>query len=171
MKAFTLVETMVTVLIFSFLIAAIFAVMNTGRLSWFTGDTSVELRQEIIKAYMTMEREIRQTRPSQTDLTVNTTTNAVTFTLPVDLDADGTVLDTVGQVEWSGNITYALNGTNITRTAVGVTTVLGRNINSLEFTLLQVPLNSIQIDISAQKVSATGRTIQDSGQITVKMRN
>lgn len=131
----------------------------------------MELRQEIIKAYMTMEREIRQTRPSQTDLTVNTTTNAVTFTLPVDLDADGTVLDTVGQVEWSGNITYALNGTNITRTAGGVTTVLGRNINSLEFTLLQVPLNSIQIDISAQKVSATGRTIQDSGQITVKMRN
>jgi len=172
MKGFTLIEIIFGVGIFLILILAIFAVMNVGVGAWFTGDVSVQLRQEIIKAFTKMEKELKETRPAQVSLTIGTSSSSLTFKIPQDNNGDGTILDSFGNIEWSGDITYALNGANeITRTASGVTSVLARNVVNLQFTRPTSPVNLLQIDITAQKVSAQGRTIQDTGQIMIKMRN
>ncbi len=171
MKGFTLIELLVAVGVFLILILAIFAVMGVGRGAWFTGDVSVELRQEIIKAFMTMEKELRETRPSRIrGLRSGESNSSLTFIIPQE--NNGTILDAFGNILWSGDITYALNGANqITRNASGVTNILANNIVTLNFTRPDSPLNILQIDITARKTSLTGRLTQDAGQIIIKMRN
>ena len=172
MKGLTFIEILVSVSIFLILMFAVFAVMDVGRGAWFSGDASTQLRQEIIKAFTRMERELKATRASQINLTIGTSGPSLTFRVPQDNNGDGTVLDSLGNVEWSGNITYALSNANeITRTASGVTSVLARDIVNLQFSRPTSPVNLLQVDIAAQKTSAARRIIRETGEITVKMRN
>lgn len=172
MKGFTLIEVMVVVGIFVFMILAIFGVMDLGRASWFTGGLAVEMRQEIIKPFMTMERELRETAPSQISLSSGTNSSSITFRAPQDTDGDGDVLNASGNIEWSGNITYTLNASGqITRTASGVTSVLANNIITLRFTRPVTPIDILQVDITARRTSSLRRQIQDTGRIEIKMRN
>ena len=172
MKGFTLIEVIVSLSIFALMILAIFGMMDLGRSSWFTGNVAVEARQEIIKSFMTMEKELRKTAPSQINLANGANSGSVTFKVPNDNDGDGDVLDASGNIEWSGNITYALNvNSQITRTASGVVSVLANNIVSLRFTRPVTPIDILQVDITSRKTSATRRQIQETGQIEIKMRN
>ena len=136
------------------------------------GDVVVELRQEIIKTFMRMESELKETRPAQISLGSGTSGSSLTFKIPQDNNGDGTILDASGNIEWSGNITYALNGANqITRTASGLTSILANNVVSLQFTRPTSPVNILQIDITVRKTSVLGTQLQDTGQIMIKMRN
>ena len=172
MRAFSLVEVLVSLIIVSILVFALFSVMDVGSNSWFSADASVQLRQEIIKVFMTMERELKETRPAQINLTSGSSSSSLTFKIPQDNDGDSTILDASGNVEWSGNIVYALNGSGqIIRTASGSSSILAQNIASLQFSRPSSALDIIQIDITAQKNSDQGRLMQDAGQIIVKMRN
>ena len=174
-KGFTLVEIMIASSIFMILLASVFAVMNAGKSSWFTGGTVVELRQEIAKAFMVMEKELRETCPNSncTNFEEGDSGSSIGFKLPQDKDHDGTILDSLGDVEYSNNMTtYALNGANqITKTISGKTTVLANNITSLQFNRPEGSVNLLYVTITAQKKSPTGRTMQDSGEIVIKMRN
>ena len=172
MRGFTLLETLTAVSIFTLLSLAIFAVMDLGRASWFTGSASVEVHQEMIKSFMIMEKEIRETRPAEISLTSGTSGQFITLKIPQDIDADGDVLDASGNIEWSGNITYALNSSNqITRTVSGASSVIANNIISLQFTRPVSSVDIVQVDVTARKTSVTGRQFQETGQIVIKMRN
>jgi len=172
MKGFTLTEILVSLSIFVILVFAIFAVMGIGRGAWFTGNISVELRQEIIRAFRAMDKELRETRPAQISLAIASSSATLTFTIPQDNDGDGTILDSLGNIEWSGDIIYALSDAGeITRTRAGTTTVLARNITNLQFSRPTTPVDLLQIDVSAQKTSVVGRQMQDAGQTIIKMRN
>jgi prepilin-type N-terminal cleavage/methylation domain-containing protein len=182
MKGFTLLEVLIATGIMAILAISLFAVMEVGRGSWYTGDVSAELRQEIIKAFMTMERELKETRAASAQLSLNyeNSANVLSFRVPEDsADLDDTVLDVVGHVEWSDNITYALNGSGqIIRTHLGVTTILANNITNLLFSRVsppppdpELPLNILEIYITAGRMSPLGRQIQETGQINIKMRN
>jgi prepilin-type N-terminal cleavage/methylation domain-containing protein len=172
MKGFTLLEILVALSIFTLLILTIFGVMDLGRASWFTGSTVVDVHQEIIKSFMTMEKELRNTRPAEVSLTSGTSSASITFKIPQDTDGDGDALDASGRIEWSGNITYALNSSGqITRTASGAVSILANNIVSLQFTRPVASVDIIQIDITAAKTSLTRRQFQETGQIIIKMRN
>jgi len=172
MKGLTLIEILVATVISTILIFAVFQVMEVGRSSWFRADVVVELRQEIIKTFMRMESELKETRPAQISLGSGTSGSSLTFKIPQDNNGDGTILDASGNIEWSGNITYALNGANqITRTASGLTSILANNVVSLQFTRPTSPVNILQIDITVRKTSVLGTQLQDTGQIMIKMRN
>lgn len=149
-----------------------FQLLDVGRSSWFTSDVSVELRQDIIRAFASMEKDLRKTRPSQINLGVGSTSNSLTFKIPADVDGNGTVLNSSGALEWSSNITYSLNSAHrIVRTSTASTKILAHNIAVLEFTRPVSPLNLLQIDITAEKRSPSGEQLQDTGQIIIKMRN
>jgi prepilin-type N-terminal cleavage/methylation domain-containing protein len=172
MKGFTLVEVLVAVGILSFFIFSIFAVMDVGRASWFTGSLATEVHREIIKPFTIMEKELRETKASQISMGSGEASASITFKVPEDIDNDGDVLDATGNIEWSGNITYALNSSNqITRTASGATSILANSITSLLFTRPVSPLNIVQVDVTARKTNALRRQIQEAGQIIIKMRN
>lgn len=180
-KGFTFVEVLVAVCIFFILVAMAFVLLDSGTKSWFAGDIETRLRREIVKAVMPMEKELKLTRASQTNLASGAASTSITFSIPQDNDADGTILDSSANIEWSNDsaaaspwtITYSLNANNeiIRTTSAGSTSVLARNITSLQFTRPVSPVNILQIDISAQAQDRKGRTFADVGQLVIKMRN
>lgn len=170
MKAFTLVEILVASIIMSVIMAVLFIVLSIGQRSWVTGDTAIELRDQTIRAVMTMDRELSATSPTKINLNIGASGNSLTFWLPFDNNGDGSVVDTSGNIEWTGAITYSLNGSNQIMRSFGATSsVLGNNIVSLQFTRTGDRL--IQVDIMAQKTPSRGQQIQDPEQAIIKLRN
>lgn len=170
MRGFTLIELFVAALIMCGIMTALLLVMSVGHRSWFTGDIAIELRDQTIRAVTTMEKEISATRPSKTNLAIGASSNSLTFYLPRDNNGDGSVVDSAGNIEWSGAVVYSLNASNqIIRNFLGVNYVLGINIVSLQFTRTEDRL--IQVDIIAQKTPRLGQELQDTEQAVIKMRN
>lgn len=172
-KGFTFIEIIVVVSIFSILMLAAYAVMDVGRSAWFNSGAASDLRMEIIKTFMRMAREIKNTGITQINLTAGNSSPSLTFKIPQDNDLDGTILDSSGNKEWSNDIIYAFNGgtKQITRTVLGNATVLANDIIALQFTRPVATASLLQIDITAQKKSVIGRVLTEIGQITIKMRN
>ena len=156
------------------IIAMLFAVLTAGQRSWFTGGPQVELRQGIIQAAMFMDREASQTRPTRTNLTsIGSTSTSLVFTLPNDNNGDGSIVDSMGGIEWGPNsITYALNAAGqLIRTAAGVTKIFANNITSVRFTRTGPMGQLLVVDMTAQKTAQNERLVQDSEEVIIEMRN
>lgn len=172
MKGMTLVELLLSLSILVILMLGSFQIMDVGAKNWLTSDVSVQLRQEIVRSFSRMELDLKKTRPAQISLGSGASSTSLTFRVPQDNNNDGTILDASGYIEWSSDIVYALDGSGqITRTSAGTTSVVARNITSLQFTRPISPADILQIDIVASKISDAGRTLQDSSQLKVRMRN
>jgi len=166
MRAFTLVETLVSILVFSVIVMSIFLVITIGQHSWNTADPAVELRQQIILALITINSELSETSSGKTNLTADVAQSSIQFKIPYDNNSDGIILST----EWSSLITYSLDSSNeLVRTYGGVSSILAQDIKSLSFT--NISSNLIQVDITAQKTNNLGKVIQDTEQAIIKMRN
>jgi hypothetical protein len=171
-KGASLVELMVSCSILVLLIFMLFMIMETGRSVLLTGDTSVELRRGMIDAFTWLENDVQTTRPSLVSVPAGGTSATLTLKVPQDVNGDGTVLDANGNVEWSGNVTYALNTSGqITRTASGTSRVIAHNVIALLFSRPSASLDIVQVDITLRKTAANRRVIQDAGEIILKMRN
>lgn len=171
MRGLTLVEILVAILIFSILMIAVGLTVVAGKNSLFISDTPTELRQNVLFSIISLSRELRKTTPSKTNLAAGANSNSITFQVPFDNTGDGIVVDTVGNIEWSSNITYALNGLNqLIRTQGVITTVISPNIAALQFSRPAGEDRIIQVDITAQKANGTGNW-QDTEQVILKMRN
>lgn len=142
-----------------------------GQKSLFTSDVPTQLRQNLLFGILSMSRELRQTTPSKTNIGANSSSSSITFQIPHDNNGDGQIVDTVGNIEWGTDITYALNGANeLTRTQAGITSIISSDISALQFTRPAGEDNIIQIDITAAKSNNTGNW-QDAEQAIIKMRN
>jgi len=171
MRGFSLLEVLVTSVILAVMIIALFLVLSIGQRSWISGDTNIGLRQEIARALIAMGREIKETRPSRVNIAVGNSSNSITFNIPLDPNNNGNVLDASGNIVWSPNISYSLNGSNqIIRAIVGGnSSVIANSITNLQFSRTQNEV--IQINIIASRTSGTGQLLQDSDQIVLKLRN
>lgn len=174
MKGFTLVEIMISLLIFSLIFMATFMVLSGGQSSWYIGDAKIQLNQELRRPLLTMNRELRQTRSSEI-IGVPADDNfytSITFRIPEDVDVDGDVIDALGNIEWSGNINYSLNASNqIVRSSPSGTSILANNVSGLQFMRPSGSPNTIDINISVQKTTTLGRNLQAGITSSVKMRN
>jgi len=171
MRGFTLIEIMVTSVVLAILIVGLFLVLSLGQRSWLTADTGIQLRQDISRALMVMSQELKQTSASKINIALNGSASSIRFKLPQDTNGDGSIVDSTGNIEWSGYITYSLNASNQVVRSVdgGTTSIIANNISALTFT--RVLSEVIQIDIAASKAADTGKTIEDSDQIILKLRN
>lgn len=173
MKGLSLVEVMVTVLIFSLIFAALFMILTGDQASWYTGDVQIELNQEIRKALLTINRELRQTRSSVISGVPadGNDYNSITFRVPEDIDGDGDVISATGSMEWSDDINYSLNANNqIVRLTTSGSSILANNISVLQFSRPDPDI--IEIGIKAQKTTVLGRTLETWTVVSsLKMRN
>lgn len=190
MRAFTLVELMVVILIFSIIAAAVFGVLSMGRKAWHNGTTQVELQQETRRAMDRMVKELRQS--SATRIATSFSGDSIVFQVPVDWDNDGDV-DVGGNIEWGAEdnlgwaIQYLLGGLNNQQllrrvleafpvgNPVQQDTTLANNIdsnnpppNALKF--ITSP-RMVDIEITAQKETALGRRIESNLHSQVNLRN
>ena len=170
MKGFTLLEILIATSIFLMLTAVALSLMLTSNEAWFTGSTSIGLRQEIIKTLLTMEKELKETRASQTNLSIGSTSSSLSFKIPKI--TNGSILDSSGNIIWSNGIAYSLNANKqIIRNDSVTTTVLGNNVTALNFTRPTAMGNILQINITAQKTSPTRRVFHDTELMSIRMRN
>jgi len=171
-EGLTILEAMITIFIFSLILAVIFGVMTQGRISFYTGNTAIELRQEMRKAIFWMKRELHQSRSTviQGVPVDGNDYNVITFRIPQDRDGDGDVIDSRGDIEWSDEIRYSLvNGQVIRRTPNEGSSVLANNIRFLGFRR-QTP-RILEINIQARKRPLFGPQIEANLITRIALRN
>lgn len=171
MKGFTVFETLISMLIFSIIAVAIGLAVVAGKEALFTSDIPTQLRQNLLSAIVSMNRELRQTAPSKTNLGSDSSSNSITFKIPHDNNGDGSTVDAIGSIEWGEDITYARDGSNrLIRTQAGATSIISSEISALQFSRPADEVNILQIDITAQGTNNAG-TWFDTEQAIIKMRN
>ncbi len=171
-KGYTLTESIIAYLVLSVMILGALQIMDVEWKSFQTSELNSSLRMQIVTTFTRMEKELKTTRPAQVNLASGATANTLTFHIPQDVNGDGTVLDGSGNVEWSGDIVYALNNTNqLTRTAGGATSILANNVTSLQFNRPAALLDVLQVTLTASRTTSAGRTVTDTDQARVQMRN
>jgi hypothetical protein len=174
LRGFSLVEILITVLLFTLVFMATFAVLTAGKNSWYVGDVEVEINQEMRKGLLVMNRQLRQSRSSVITgvLPNGSYYSSITFKVPEDTDNDGDVIDALGNMEWSNDITYSLNASNqIIRTFSGNTTILANSISNLQFRRPAGNPDVVQIYLTAQKATVLGRTLTSDIMSSIRMRN
>lgn len=145
MRGFSLIELMITLLIFSILLGAIYSAMSMGRTSFQTGDIQIAVQQETRKAMDKLSKEIREA--SSVNLT-----NAYPFTI------------------WGENIKYEVNNNQLLREAQGQSpTVLANNVTSIQFSLFGGDM--VYITLIAQKNTFLGRSLTATLNSQVTLRN
>lgn len=113
---FTLLEVLISVAIFSFLIASVFAFMTMGNLVWNTDINLLSLQQEARQAMNGMTHELRQADSSS--VTITSGGSQIEFYIP----------------DITNSIKYYLNTNQIIREhPTGTTRVLASNASSLSF--------------------------------------
>ena len=116
MRGFTLLEILVSIVIFAVIISAIFALLKVADISWDSDMGLLDLQQSCRQAMDVMIRELRQSRPAS--VTLNASRDRVDFFIP-------------GITE---GVSYYLSGGQIIREhPAGTTGVLANHITELSF--------------------------------------
>jgi type II secretory pathway pseudopilin PulG len=196
-KGFTLFEIVIVIILFLIISLALFGILSAGRESWYTASAQIELQQEARRAMDAVVKQLRETGSTHVSITGGDN-NIITFQIPVDVNGDGDILDSNGNIEWGAGgqqgqaIQYYLGGTDTLQllsrlldgypsgSQIGGVTVLANNIyssdssfNALRFT--GTPSSNptvIDIEITAEeKESLLGRTMRINLQSKVRLRN
>jgi len=144
-KAFTLIELMIAMVIFSIILGAIYSVLNMGRTSYYTGDAQIAVQQEARKAMDKMTREIREASS-------------------VNLSDDYPFLIQANRIKYevnSGQLQKIIEG--------GSTTVLANDVGNVQFTLIGGDI--VYITLTTQKNTVLGRSLSADLTSQVKLRN
>ena len=157
---FTLVESVMTIVIFSFIAGGIYSTMVAGDNSWDLNSLQVEIQQELRKAMNGMQYDLMQSGSSAiTDLQ----SDSITFYK--SSGASG------GKISWNSDTTqFLLSGNQLQSIEGSTTKVIAQSISSLAFS--QPTSNIIEISLTAQKCCIKGqKTISDNLDFKVYLRN
>lgn len=109
-KGMTLVETMVAVLIFSFLFALVFSALNNSSRSWRLGQDKLAMQQQARQSMDVITRLLRQSNP---DWIINTTHYPVSISSNNSrIDFYQPVFNVTGNLTALRKITFKLNPDN-----------------------------------------------------------
>jgi len=150
---FSLSELMVTVLLFTGILALIYSTLIVGNSSWQVSKNSILLQQEARRALISMTKELR----SAEDVSVPQADQ-------IDFSVDGI-----------GDIRYALESNQITRkdpvtglSPDGRSVILANSISNLSFTL---DTEAVVVDITATATTLRGNVLNFNLSGKVKFRN
>ena len=166
---FSLAETMVTLLIYSFIAAACYSALVYGSNSWKVNSVAVELQQELRKAMDWITEDLRQSGTSTiTDVPVDGQPhNTITFKLCTGANN--------GNISWAGsNTQYSKGGTGsaqLLRTTGVQSKVIAQNFQSVQFRRQNTSANVVNVALTVQKNIIGGRMLAMSSNFQVKMRN
>ncbi len=140
-KAVTLIELMVATLIFSFLVAGIYAAFLAGNRSWSTHENNVALQRDARGALWVMVPDLREAK--SVVITQSSGNTAISFTTL-----------TLGSVSYAWSNTGA-SANQIIRTVGSNTRILARNISAMAFTDLS---SAILVDITSTRSDSLGKS-------------
>src|SRR3990167_2436584 len=112
---FTLVEALVALAIFLVLSAGVFAVLATGRSTWFDTDASFELQQNLRFALEKLSRELHESgfdKNNVWQVSINNDggvngTDILKFSIPIICHSGDSVIDANGDIAyWGAPLTW-----------------------------------------------------------------
>ena len=164
-RGFTLIEIVVCIGIIFVIIGAIFYVFKAGREFISTVSLKLELLNEARNALRFMEKEIITSRVSFLNIPADDNFyNSLTFKIPQDIDEDG-------NITWSPDITYSLNGGNLVRTQEDNTQIIMSGITDLKFRIRSTLPQVLEIYITASKNTSWMKTITVNLSTKIRLRN
>ncbi|MCA9407412.1 MAG: prepilin-type N-terminal cleavage/methylation domain-containing protein [Candidatus Omnitrophica bacterium] len=168
-QAFSLVEMMVTMVIFSILLGGLYASAAVGEKAWDVNAVKVELHQELRKAMEWMIYDLRQA--GQASIT-NVPSDGAWYTTITFKSASGV---TAGTIDWDANSTQFVRGgtgnAQLQRIRNGVTKVLALDLSSLQFRRQAGSPNVLEVALAAQKSTTKGISVQYNLDFNVQLRN
>jgi prepilin-type N-terminal cleavage/methylation domain-containing protein len=182
-RAFTLVEMLVVMLIFSFALGAMYSVYFSGNDLWQVNAEQTDLRQRARIAMGRMCDELKAaTRTSALNPSPNLqilSANELHFYLPEDADGNGTPTDAWGNAEWDTNdqikYQYIPGQRELRRLQKGDSVIIARNVSSVRFTDASADpalgITELKIDLALDEKTARGRTVSCAMSARVKLRN
>ncbi|MDD5431368.1 MAG: prepilin-type N-terminal cleavage/methylation domain-containing protein [Candidatus Omnitrophica bacterium] len=154
MKGFTLLEALISVLIFSFLIVGIYATLTVGEKTFNEGNVLLMLQQNTRRAMDTMVKELREAlNPTLAgSIVITPTGNQITFS-------------TIGR---AGISYYVLNNQLVREFPAGTIRVVGNNVANLLFIQNS---HILTIGLTESLVYRGGRTLQFPLREEINLRN
>jgi Tfp pilus assembly protein PilW len=165
----SLLEVLVTLMIFSIIIAAINATLLIGDSSWNTNSIHIELQQELRKSMDWMKDDLRQTGASAiSDVPANGTWyTAITFQKTTGVSG--------GSITWDSDTTrFILGGSGadqLQRIEGLTTTVIAQSMQSVRFRRLAGAPDIVEVALQAQRDTFKGATITSNLNFKVQLRN
>lgn len=112
---FTLVEVMIVASLFIVIMGGILAILSVGKYSWYQTDVEIELQQDLRKAMTRVIMELRESGFDSVgsamitiqDNTGQNNSDILTFSVPVDYDNDGDIVNGSSNIEWGGATLWA----------------------------------------------------------------
>lgn len=162
-KGLTLLEVLITIVLISILLSAIWMVYETGFDTFYTQFTRTGIKGESGRGLITISKELRQ---------ADSMTDAQQRSLSLTLDTDTDGVDETIQYTWSGIAGEALNRVSIS------TTPVVNSINALSFSyydanneLLSFPVTASQIRLVVVALTASDKDETFSLRSDVRLRN
>ncbi|PIQ89018.1 MAG: hypothetical protein COV72_05085 [Candidatus Omnitrophica bacterium CG11_big_fil_rev_8_21_14_0_20_42_13] len=177
-RAFSIIELVVAVAIFSIILTVVFALLTGGQKAFDVGNIQIEVEQEARRALDYIVKELRQTRSNKVSgISEGVNASSITFEIPWDANDNGTVIEG-GGIEWSddpggkriGTITYSLSGDQIVRTLSlsGEQSVLANKVATLNFNW-PAGTDIIEIYITAEKYAFKGFTSPGDEKVSITL--
>ena len=165
---FTLIEALVTVIIFAFILGICYALLISGSDSWEANSARVELQQELRKATDWITQDLRQAGSASI---TNVPADGATYTSITFRKAAGV---SGGNLVWDTDTTrYFLGGTGSTQLQkqVGAQTasVIAQDIQTLQFSRQAGTSNIVNVSLQAQKKTPRGKNLTGKTPITANV--
>jgi type II secretory pathway pseudopilin PulG len=167
-KGYTLVEAMVTAILFAIIFGASLHLLLAGYDSWQVNTTKVELQQDIRTAMDWIKEDLTE---GGLDSIVNVSANgnwytSIEFRKPSGISA--------GSMVWNANTTTYFLDTDskqIQRNENGTIKTIAQNFSALQFRRLSSAPNIVEIAMAAQKQTPKGRVIDENMSFSIQLRN
>ncbi len=162
----TLVEILVTVVVYSVVMTAAYSVLTSGIMTWQVNNVKVELQQDLRKAMDWMMLDLRQAGAvSIDDVPVsNSWSTVITFSVANGVSGGGTT--------WtSDKIKYYLSGALLKRQYGASVRDIAQDISVLQVRRPVLAPNTVEVNLQAQRQTTQGHTVQLNQSFVVKLRN
>ncbi len=168
-SGFTIVETFITMAIFTIVMTGLYATVAVGESSWQVNQANVELQQQLRQGMGWMINDLRSSGNSSiVNVPANDTLyTTITFKVPTGV--------TAGSLVWAANtIQFVLGGsggTDLQRIEGGVTTVIAQNIQTLQFRRSSSASDTLEVFMTAQRTTAKGNVMAAPLDFSIQLRN
>ena len=175
-RGFTFMEIMIVSAIVAGIFLVLAAVVRMSQQSLQVQHNTMTVSHELRRGIQEMSRDLAEASANVVSIPADGRWYpTITYQIPQDLDLNGTVLNALGNVEWSQPVTLALGGAGanqVQRTQGGNTRVVSYGVTKLQFRRQALTPQVVEMDLTVQRGATTGGFIQQSNLTSrIRLRN
>lgn len=165
-RGFSMIEVMITVVIFSMMMTGLYMAFNVGDASWKANFAKMSLQQEMRKAVDAMQYDLREVgRSSIFTLLDDTPQPFIIFAPPYGVAS--------GSINWDSNLAaYYMSGNILRRVqTVGTPRIIAHDIVGTKFIIHSSTPNILDVEVTGQRTTTSGVEVNQTMNFQVSLRN